>query len=95
MHKLSLDFDTRDLLDLASFRKVWGSFIPDSLNVKSIHLMVIIPSSSGNGSNGVVDIPLRLLLKFDGRSVADFCSIAGVSPKRILVAKSTFMLDIL
>src|SRR5450631_3471400 len=32
--KLPLVFDTRNLLGLASFRKVWGPFIPDSLNVK-------------------------------------------------------------
>jgi len=47
----------------------------------SAHLMEIISSSSGNGRNGVVGIPLRLLLKVNKRSVADFCPIAKASPK--------------
>jgi hypothetical protein len=47
----------------------------------STQVIEIISSLSGNGSNGVVGIPLRPLLKIDERSVADFCPIAGVSPK--------------
>jgi FAD binding domain in molybdopterin dehydrogenase len=47
----------------------------------STQLIEIISSVSGNGSNGVIGIPLRPLINFDERSVADFCPIVGVSPK--------------
>jgi hypothetical protein len=39
-------------------------------NSCSVVLTAIISSPSGNGSKGVVGIPLRLLLQFDGGSVA-------------------------
>lgn len=43
--------------------------------------MDVISSPSGNGSNGVVGIPLQLLLNFNERSVAVFCRIARFHQK--------------
>ena len=42
--------------------------------------MEVISSSSGNGSKGVVDILLRLLLKMNEESVASFHHITKGSP---------------
>src|SRR6266496_2829729 len=50
-------------------------------NSCSVSLMEVISSSSGNGSNGVVDILLRLLLKMNEESVASFHHITKGSPK--------------
>jgi hypothetical protein len=50
-------------------------------SLSSIQLIEMISNLSGSSSNGVVGIPLQLLLNFDERSVADFYLIARVSPK--------------
>jgi len=52
-------------------------------NSCSVVLTAIISSPSGNGSKGVVGIPLRLLLQFDGGSVASFHSITNGFTKKV------------
>ncbi len=50
-------------------------------NSCSVSLIEVISSSSGNGSKGVVDSLLRLLLKMNEESVASFHHITKGSPK--------------
>src|SRR5450755_1465153 len=53
-------------------------------NSSSVTLMDVMSSPSGNGSKGVVGIPLRLLLKSNEESVASFHRITRGSPKSIM-----------
>jgi len=43
--------------------------------------MEVISNPSGNGSNGVLGIPLQLLLKIDEESVPSSYRMAKASPK--------------
>ncbi len=52
--------------------------------------MEMISKPSGRGSNGVVGIPLRLLLTFHEGSVADLSQIARHSPKSIMIRYTVF-----
>jgi hypothetical protein len=46
-------------------------------------LIEMISISSGNGRKGVVGIPLQLLLKFDGKSVARLLRIYQTLTKKV------------
>ena len=52
-------------------------------NSCSVVLIEMISTESGNGSNGVVGIPLQLLLKFDGKSVARLLRIYQRLTKKV------------